>query len=162
MTCVSPSPGKVQHRWSRLLCWSVREGRGETSVPLIFSQDRVEAESKFPPPHRSPEQAVCFSRASCRSWTGQEWPLEGLKTSTALLELPGLPPEMRNPGTITNCQIVSNCKEYKLFTWDRGAGLSATLSLLRVILRVIVSLIQMHYQTFHIQNNQPPYQGFLS
>ena len=32
--------GRLQHRWSDLFCLSVREGRGETSVPVILSQDR--------------------------------------------------------------------------------------------------------------------------
>ena len=33
------SPGRLQQRWPSLFCLSVREGRGETSVPVILSQD---------------------------------------------------------------------------------------------------------------------------
>ena len=33
--------GRVQHKWLYLGCLSVREGRGETSVPVIFSQDCI-------------------------------------------------------------------------------------------------------------------------
>ena len=95
------SAGKVQHRLPALPALSVREARGETSVPDIFSQERDE----FPwPPQRRPEQEVWPSLASFRSWTGQELPLAGLYTSTFLLELSGLPPEMINPGIINNCQ----------------------------------------------------------
>ena len=96
---LSPGPGSVQQRWSDLSCLSVREGRGETEVPVIFSQDRGDDESQ--PPHRRPAQEVWWSLSSCRSWTGQELPLDGLYSST---ELYGNPPDMRKPGNINNCQ----------------------------------------------------------
>ena len=39
---ISFPPGRLQQRWSSLSCLRVREGRGETSDPVIFSQDRDE------------------------------------------------------------------------------------------------------------------------
>ena len=37
---IPSSPGSLQHRWSPLSSVRVREERGETSVPVILSQDR--------------------------------------------------------------------------------------------------------------------------
>ena len=50
------SAGRLQQRWSCLFCLSVREGRGETSVPVILSQDCHEDEPQ--PPQTRPEQEV--------------------------------------------------------------------------------------------------------
>ena len=47
-------PGRLQQRWSYLACLSVRKGRGETSVPVIFSHDWIDDESS-PPQMRPPQ-----------------------------------------------------------------------------------------------------------
>ena len=78
---------------------SVREGRGETAVPLFFSHDCPDDG----PPQMRPLQLEWYALGCCRSWTGQELPLEGLYSSTFLLMLGGYPPEMRKPGIINNC-----------------------------------------------------------
>ena len=82
----------------------MREGRGETSVPVIFSQDRDD-DDEYPLPQTRPEQEEWDLLSSCRSWTGQELPLDGLNTSTFLPELSGPPPDLMNPGTINNCHV---------------------------------------------------------
>ena len=95
------SPGSVQQRKLNLFFLSVREGRGETSVPVIFSQDRPDDEAG--PPQTRPEQEMWLRLATCRSWTGQEVPLpDGLNSSTFLLMLSGNPPDIRKPGIINS------------------------------------------------------------
>ena len=99
---ISSPPGRLQHMWSSLPLLSVREGRGETSVPVIFSQEWSVA--GWLPPQTRPEQEVWKSLSSCRSWTGQELPLDGLYSSTFFRELSGYPPDIMKPGIINNCQ----------------------------------------------------------
>ncbi len=93
-----PGPGRLQHMCSALSCLSVREGRGETEVPVIFSQDlsddRDDGDEPLPP-QRRPEQEVWPTLYSCMSWRGQELPLNGLYSSAS--ELPRSPKDMRNP-----------------------------------------------------------------
>ena len=92
------SPGRLQQRCPSLSWLSVRDGRGETSVPLILKQDLNAAVEESPPPQIRPEHAVCWYQPSSRSWMGQELPLEGLYSSTFLINLFGvLPPDMMNP-----------------------------------------------------------------
>ena len=55
---ISSPPGRLQHMWSSLPSLSVREGRGETSVPVIFSQVSGDDEFLHTPPQRRPEQEV--------------------------------------------------------------------------------------------------------
>ena len=90
----------------------MREGRGETEVPVIFSQDRDDDESQ--PPQTRPAQEEWKYLFSCRSWTGQELPLDGLYSSTFLLELSGHPPDIMKPGTINNCQTTLNMRLYRV------------------------------------------------
>ena len=98
------SPGRLQHRWFILLCLSVREGRGEISVPVIFRQDCDDDE--YQPPHRRLEQELCLYLSPGRSCTVHELPLTGLNTS-ALLMAPS-PPVMRTPAVIKKCQMRLN------------------------------------------------------
>ena len=96
---------RLQQRCSSLHCLSVREVRGETSVPVILSQDSRDDDVQ-PPPQTRPPQEEWAHLYCCRSWTGQELPLAGLYSSAFLLELSVHPPLMRNPGIIYNC----NCQ----------------------------------------------------
>ena len=106
------SPGRLQQRWPHLSCLSVREGRGETSVPVIFPQDRPDDDEPPQPPQTSPAQEEWRHLSSCRSWTGTELPLDGLNTST-FLKLSGYPPDIMSPGNINNCQTTLNMRLYR-------------------------------------------------
>ena len=57
---------RLQQRWFTLFCLSVREGRGETSVPVILSQDCTD-DDESKPPQRRPPQEEWPRLASCRS-----------------------------------------------------------------------------------------------
>ena len=104
--------GRVQQRWPYLSCLSVREGRGETSVPVIFSQDRP-IDSIFVPPQMRSPQELWPNLSSCRFWREQELPLEGLYSSTLLRELRlRYPPDKMKPGTTYNCQ--TNMRLYRV------------------------------------------------
>ena len=85
-------PGRLQHKWLNLGCLSVREGRGETSVPVIFSQDCGEKA----PPHIRLEQLECSYLWFSRSWGGQEFPLVGLYNSKSV-KFGSMPPLRMNP-----------------------------------------------------------------
>ena len=80
----------------------VREGRGDTSVPVILSQDCHDDGSKSP--QMRPPQLEWRRLSCCRSWTRQLFPVAGLYSSTFLLELSGHPPDKRNPGIISNSE----------------------------------------------------------
>ena len=101
---IPSSPGSLQQRWASLSSVRMREGRGETSVPVYLSQDR---DDDVQPPQMRLPQLVWPSLFCSRSWPGQVFPLAGLYSSTFLIELSGYPPVMRNPGTIDNCHIHS-------------------------------------------------------
>ena len=103
------SAGRLQQRWPYLFCLSVREGRGETSVPVILSQDCHDDDEPRPPQTRPPQEEWRHLYC-CRSWTGQELPLTGLYSSAFLLELSGAPPFIKNPGTINNCNCQTTLK----------------------------------------------------
>ena len=90
------SAGRLQQRWLSLFCLSLRDGRGETSVPVILSQDCSDDDELWPPQTRPPQEE-CHALYCCRSWTGQELPLAGLYSSAFFLELSGYPPVIRNP-----------------------------------------------------------------
>ena len=92
----------------------MREGIKETSVPVIFSQDRPDEDDEYQLPHTSPAQEVWYFLSSCRSWTGQELPLDGLYSSTFLLELSGPPPDIIKPGTINTCQTTGKVRIVRL------------------------------------------------
>ena len=105
------SPGNFQQILPNLTCLSVREWRGETSIPVIFSHDLYwPMSNSLEPPQTRPPQEEWEYLSSCRSWTGQELPLAGLYNSAFLLELSGSPPVMRNPGIINNCQTTLNMR----------------------------------------------------
>ena len=98
------SPGKLQQRCCLLSSVRLKEGRGETSVPVYLSQDR---DDDVQPPQMRLPQLVWPSLSCCRSWKRQVFPLAGLYSSTFLEEVSGSPPDTRNPGTIDNCHIHS-------------------------------------------------------
>ena len=100
-----PPLGRLQHRWDDRFCLSVREGRGETSVPVILSQEDCVVDDEPVPPHMRPEQEVGLYLPSSKSWrVGQEFPLahctlDGFHSSTTDPD-----PEMMKPGIMNKCQ----------------------------------------------------------
>ena len=115
---IPSSPGSLQHRWPYLSSVRVREGRGETSVPVILTQDFHDDDEPGPPQMRPPQLEWPFLYF-CRSWTRQLFPVAGLYSSTFLSELSGNPPDMRNPGTINNCQRTPSMRLYNVITISR-------------------------------------------
>ena len=99
------SPGRLPHRCLYLLCLSVREGRGEISVPVIFRQD-CRDDDECQSPQRRSEQELWLYLLSGRSCTGQELPLTGLNTSALMSS--SSPPVMRTPAVIKKCQTRLN------------------------------------------------------
>ena len=114
MRRISSLPGNCQQMWPNRTCLRVMKARGETSVPVIFEQDRCADDGR--PPQSIPEQLVWANLPSGMSWTGQELPVAGLNNSALFSELSGLPPVIIKPGTCGDYNYDNNvniicCKE---------------------------------------------------